>query len=68
MANIIAFILLLTLTQSFYIFLDEQMPQCFYTQILREQQLLLEVETTIVSVAHKIILQVKNKDKTLLDK
>ena len=44
---------------SFVIYLKPNNPQCFYSYVETNEQLLVEIETPIISIYHKILMTVR---------
>jgi hypothetical protein len=61
-------LLTLALTQSFYIYLANGTAQCFYHYIYHDEQLLVEVETPIISANQKIVMRVTANQELVLQK
>lgn len=68
MLRIFCIMLALTLARSFYIYITADNAQCFYNSIFADEQLLVEVETPIISVAHRIVLKVTANSQLILEK
>jgi hypothetical protein len=68
MLKVFCFALLAGLSQCFYIYLTNGTAQCFYNNIFSDEQLLVEVETPIISVAHRIVLWVTANGQLVLQR
>jgi len=58
-AILIIAVCLLRNGSGFYIYIRNSSNQCFFSNIFKDEQLLIEVETPIISLKHKIQITVK---------
>ena len=59
--------LLLLHCQSFYVYLQPQQPQCFYNGVYKDERLLIELETPIISLRHQIMVRVVHGNETVFE-
>ena len=57
--GLILLIACLHLCYGFVIYLKPDNPQCFYSYVETNEQLLVEIETPIISIYHKILMTVR---------
>lgn len=66
--GLIILIICLHACDSFVVYLKPDSPQCFYSYVETNEQLLVEVETPIISIYHKILMTVRVGDGVLFHK
>lgn len=65
---LICLIIMVHLSQGFYIYVTNKTAQCFYNNIFSDEQLLVEVETPIISLAHRVVMRVTANNQTVFIK
>lgn len=66
--NLICVVLMANPSQGFYVYVTNKTAQCFYNNLFSDEQLLVEVETPIISLAHRVVMRVTANNSTVLTK
>lgn len=61
----VAIILVLSIN-CFYIYLTPASAQCFFNSVYKDERLLVEVETPIISLMHKIVMTTYSNNATVI--
>lgn len=68
MYRLIVALALFFCTNCFYIYLTPASTQCFFNSVYKDERLLVEVETPIISLMHKIVMTTYSNNATLIRK